>query len=175
MAGTGPPPKDPRLRQRRNKVSTAATLSRETKDRKASGRRPGLPIRDCWRCARKRPNKRCKLCRGTAVLPWHPLTLAWWKDVWRSPMAPLFLEQDIHGLFVLAELVDQFWHAPSADAAKELRLQRGYFGLTPIDRRRLQWELEHPEDEMLPADPPPSPADAEEDRKVLLALVPRGA
>ncbi|HEV3309412.1 MAG TPA: hypothetical protein VG815_02690 [Chloroflexota bacterium] len=61
-------------------------------------------------------------------------------------MAPEFLHADVHGLFLLAELEDMFHWAdkPSQkiELAKEIRLQRVAYGLTPIDRRRLQWEVE---------------------------------
>ena len=73
---------------------------------------------------------------------WHPLTLEWWADVWASPMAPEYDESDRHGLFMLAALVNHFWYQPRQDLAAEIRLQRQCFGLTPIDRRRLQWEIE---------------------------------
>jgi hypothetical protein len=73
---------------------------------------------------------------------WHPQTVAWWNDVWASPMAPEYEPSDRHGLFVLAVLVDGFWLHPHWTAAAEIRLQRQCFGLTPIDRRRLQWEIE---------------------------------
>lgn len=73
---------------------------------------------------------------------WHPLTVEWWLDIWASPMAPEFEKSDIHGLYILAALVDTFWHKPGKDTAAEIRLQRVAFGLTPIDRRRLQWEIE---------------------------------
>lgn len=73
---------------------------------------------------------------------WHPQTLQWWADVWASPMAPEYADSDRHGLFLLAVLVDSFWRSPSKELAAEIRLQRQCFGLTPIDRRRLQWEIE---------------------------------
>lgn len=73
---------------------------------------------------------------------WHPMTLAWWRDVWSSPMAPEYDDSDKHGLYVLAMLVDAFWVKPTWTTAAEIRLQRQCFGLTPIDRRRLQWEIE---------------------------------
>lgn len=73
---------------------------------------------------------------------WHSQTLRWWADVWSSPMAPEYDESDIHGLILLAVLVDAFWTEPSQALAAEIRLQRQCFGLTPIDRRRLQWEIE---------------------------------
>lgn len=73
---------------------------------------------------------------------WHPQTLAFWADVWASPMAPEYDESDRHGLFILAVLTDEFWKRPHWTAAAEIRLQRQCYGLTPIDRRRLQWEIE---------------------------------
>lgn len=77
---------------------------------------------------------------------WHPMTLAWWRDLWVSPMAPEYDGSDVHGLFMLAMLVDQFWTSPSTALAGEIRLQRQCFGLSPIDRRRLQWEIERTEE-----------------------------
>lgn len=118
----GPAPKHPSTRARRNKTSTAATLRAD-----ASIVAPELPERD-----------------------WHPMTLAWWRDLWASPMAPEYDESDRHGLFKLAMLQDDFWSAESAkerkEAAAEIRLQEQRFGLSPIDRRRLQWEIERTED-----------------------------
>lgn len=73
---------------------------------------------------------------------WHEQTRAWWADVWASPMAPEFDPSDRHGLVLLAVLVDDFWHKPTWTLAAEIRLQRQCFGLTPVDRRRLQWEIE---------------------------------
>lgn len=113
------PPKHPSARQRRNRTSTAATL-RPVVDVQV----PELPETD----------------EG-----WHPLTVAWWGDVWGSPMSAEFDPSDVHGLFVLAALVDAFWTKPSASLAGEIRLQRQCFGLTPIDRRRLQWEIDRGE------------------------------
>jgi hypothetical protein len=77
---------------------------------------------------------------------WHEQTRIWWQDVWSSPMAPEYDDSDRHGLFALAVLVDDFWTAEDPklrkELASEIRLQRQCFGLTPIDRRRLQWEVE---------------------------------
>ena len=78
---------------------------------------------------------------------WQPMTRAWWKDTWRSPMAAEFLRADVHGLYILAELVDAFWTDPEdLKLAAEIRQHRMAFGLTPIDRRRLQWEVERVEE-----------------------------
>jgi hypothetical protein len=125
---SGPPPKDPKLRQRRNRTSTAARLvmSSPVRDEAAILRQPDLPIR-----------------RGDDR-PWHRETVDFWTEVWASPMAAEFIAADIPGLILLARLVDQFNYGETGLAA-EIRLQRQCFGLTPLDRRRLQWEIERVE------------------------------
>ena len=64
-------------------------------------------------------------------------------------MAAEYDATDVHGLLQLAVLVDDFWHAESPRgrqaASAEIRLQGVRFGLSPIDRRRLQWEIERSE------------------------------
>jgi hypothetical protein len=110
-----PTPKHSSVRARRNRTTTAATLQSVH-----TVRAPELP----------------------ETRTWHPMTLAWWTDVWSSPMAPEYDSSDRHGLFLLAVLVDEFWLDPSKELAAEIRLQRQCFGLSPIDRRRLQWEIE---------------------------------
>lgn len=113
-------PKHPSTRARRNKVAGARTLSAvhdvET---------PDLPEID--------------------DVEWHDMTVWWWDDIWSSPMAPEYDESDIHGLFMLAMLVNAFWSEPSTTLMSEIRLQGQRFGLSPIDRRRLQWEIEQGE------------------------------
>ncbi|MDQ3577286.1 MAG: hypothetical protein M3443_06725 [Actinomycetota bacterium] len=104
---------------RRNRSTTASTLSR-VHDVAA----PPLPARD------------------DEDRPWHPLTEQWWAALWASPMAPEYDGSDVHGLLMLAVLVDTFWHRPNTELASEIRLQRQAYGLSPIDRRRLQWEIE---------------------------------
>lgn len=113
----GPAPKHPSVRSRTNKTSTAARLSAVH-----DVEMPDLPVPDAG--------------------DWHPMTIAWWRDIWASPMAPEFEKSDRHGLFILATLVNEFWLSPTKDLAAEIRLQRQAFGLTPMDRRRLQWEIE---------------------------------
>jgi hypothetical protein len=43
-------------------------------------------------------------------------------------------------------VVDDFWSTSDAkdrrEAAQEIRLQAQRYGLSPMDRRRLQWEIE---------------------------------
>ena len=47
---------------------------------------------------------------------------------------------------MLADLMDLYWYG-KRDLAGEIRLQGQCFGLTPIDRRRLQWEVQRVEAE----------------------------
>jgi hypothetical protein len=50
----------------------------------------------------------------------------------------------------------------------EIRLQQQAYGNTPLDRTRLQWEVEHPEPEKEPAEAEAPPV--LDPRKVLRAL-----
>ena len=118
----GPAPKDPSARARRNKASTKATIQADS-----AIVAPELPEYD-----------------------WHPMTLEWWRDLWASPMAPEYDDSDRHGLFKLAMLTNDFWTAGTAkerkEALAEIRMQEQRYGLSPMDRRRLQWEIEKSEE-----------------------------
>lgn len=132
----GPAPKDPALRQRRNKTSTAATLSADH-----GIEAPPLPPR--YRVDRKTGER--------TEVAWHPMALDLWEEVWASPMAPEYLNADHHGLYIITTLTDTYWKRledgePVTGLAMEIRLQRAEFGLTPIARRRLQWEVEKTEE-----------------------------
>ena len=120
MGMRGPAPKPAATRQRRNRVSTATTLVLAHR-----ARVPKLP---------PRPDG-----------AWHAMTVGWWRDIWRSPMAAEFVQADIHGLYRLAVLVDAFWEEPSVKLHAEIRAGSQCYGLTPIDRRRLQWEVQRVE------------------------------
>ena len=121
----GPAPKPPGLRQRKNRASTKATLP--TKAEAAKWEVPLLP---------ELPQKR----------KWHERVIIWWDAIWKSPMAAEYLEPDKQGLILLAYLQQSFWMSRSSKDrfkwAGEIRQQEVRFGLTPIDRRRLQWEVE---------------------------------
>jgi hypothetical protein len=109
-----PPLKDPARRRRTNKVAGARTLQAV-----AGLKTPTLPV----------------------DIRWHPRVEQWWAGLWSSPMAPEYDESDVDELLVLAVLYHQFWMEPSKDLAGEIRLQRQCFGKTPMDRRRLQWDI----------------------------------
>jgi len=70
------------------------------------------------------------------------MTRAWWRDLWHSPMTDEYLRADEHALYRLAVLIDMFWLEPTKELAGEIRLQQQAFGLTPLDRRRLEWSIE---------------------------------
>lgn len=121
----GPIPKEASVRARRNKNSTNAIL------RAVPGAKvPTLP-------------------KGRK---WHPMTVAWWTDTWKSPMAPEFTESDFHGIARMSYIVD-LYHLAADDedlrtmlaTSVEIRHLGQSFGLTPIDRRRLQWTIEQGE------------------------------
>ena len=123
MAGNGPPPKAPATRARRNATPGSAQLP-------AGSRAPAVP--ELPTIGRRR---------------WHPQTIVWWEDVWKDPMSAEFANSDKHGLFMLAELVNAFWKLTATNPlrpklATEIRMQGQRFGLSPLDRRRLQWEIE---------------------------------
>lgn len=117
MAGRGPAPKPASIRQRTNKKSGATTL--ETVD--ATGKAPVIP----------NPDGRI----------WHPLTVKAWAHAWASPMASQWLETDADALGRVALMWDEFYKAPDSKVLAEIRLQEQRFGLSPLDRSRLQWEI----------------------------------
>ena len=126
MGGKGPAPKPAQIRQRANKKSTKATLPADGQQ----GNAPELP----------------------PVREYHPLTLQWWEKVWASPMASEFLETDADGLARVALLIDAYYvlisdpdavltSGKAKELMSEIRLQEARFGLSPVDRSRLQWEV----------------------------------
>jgi hypothetical protein len=56
-------------------------------------------------------------------------------------MASRWLDSDVFVLGRLAVLWDAFYTHPEAHAMAEIRLQEQRFGLSPIDRVRLSWEV----------------------------------
>lgn len=127
--------KDPSVRARQNKAATRATLTAPD-----DAEIPELP---------ERPRNLDEI-ESEIVLDWHPQTLAWWADVWASPMAEQWDRSDVHNVVVVALLYDDIWRAGSAkarkDALAEYRLQRADLGLSPYARRRLEWTIETAEE-----------------------------
>lgn len=124
----GRKPKDPKIRQRQNKASTAAVLKPPTELTK---RTPPLP-------------------RG---FQWHAQARQWWRNAWRSPMAQEWLETDKDVLERVVVLVNDFWNRPSEKLALAIDKLSQELGLTPMARQRLHWKVEHGT-----AEPPPQTA-----------------
>ena len=116
----GPPPKPPGTRRRRNKGPSARNLGAAPPSRA----RPSPP---------ELPGAENPL----------PETRAWWETVWTSPMAAVYLDADVPALARLATLVDRL-HRGDAGARllAEIRSLEDRYGLSPLARRRLQWEVE---------------------------------
>lgn len=120
----GPPPKDPKLRQRRNKDATAGTFIDTSPI--AEGDIPELPERDDG-------------------VEWHPRAVRLWDEIWTAPMASEYTLADVHRVELYVDLFHRCKVQYSAAAMAELRLQGVCLGVTPIDRRRLQWEIKRVE------------------------------
>ncbi|MGE3075478.1 MAG: hypothetical protein AB7N24_17315 [Dehalococcoidia bacterium] len=123
----GPPPKRAATRQRRNRVAGAATLSATARASEV----PELP--------------------SIGRTKWHPMTLAWWESVWTDPISATFAASDKHGMLRLAALTNRWWKLPETSPLRvkfsaEIRQLESKFGLSPLDRRRLQVEIERGED-----------------------------
>jgi len=89
-------------------------------------------------------------------------------------MAGQFLQSDIDGLGRLAVLVDEFNRKPQAKLLAEIRLQESRFGLSPLDRSRLQWEIARAE-ETKPKTPARRPRADAVDPRAALTLVAGGS
>src|SRR6185503_3451547 len=105
MAGHGPDPKDPEVRARRNRVSTAGVIEAPPAKMPALGR--------------YRP-RRFPEATEEGLVQWHPETRRWWKTIWASPIAGRWIDAHAIGLRSLARLVDDFWRAGTPDLAKQL-------------------------------------------------------
>lgn len=157
-----PAPKHPGARARRNTSSTASVLISDPEVEIPP--LPGHPFAEDDE-------------------DWHPNAKAMWADLWSSPMAPEYADSDIHGMYVLLALYDDFYKATSFSArakiAAEIRLSGQRFGTSPLDRRRLEWTIAQTEEAQdrgrrrrgqgdQPAKPPPLAAN--DPRAVLRAL-----
>lgn len=150
-----PIPKDPKLRQNRNKHSTEAQLiDGAALDSVDGGEIPDLPP---------------KFDADGVETEWLPQTAAYWKDIWTSPMRTEYTLADYHRMVVYIDAFDRYWRKPNNATAAELRLQGVSFGLTPIDRRRLQWEIKRSEPKGR-KEPPKKPESGEDPRQGLRAV-----
>lgn len=143
-----PIPKPAAQRQRRNRTVTAASLEA------GPALKVALPTRySSLRCSV------CPLPRYEHVrkhfdereieahdydpreIEWRPPTVSWWDVIWASPMVGEWVDADVPGLLALAVLVDEFWTFGDAKIHAEMRQASREFGLSPLSRRQLQWEI----------------------------------
>lgn len=120
----GPLPKNPATRARRNRSTSRALLPNESRPIEEKPRLPNCPNEGGW----------------------HSMATRFWDDVWSSPMHFEYLRGDLPSLFRLVTLVDVYWKTMSLPVAKELRLLEREFGLTPLSRRRLEWQVAQSEE-----------------------------
>lgn len=120
--------KHPSVRQRKNVAAGAATLRVLEPDEIVIPDMPELYNDD-----------------GTQR-PWTIHAVRYWRTIWSSPMAPEYHKSDIEGLYRLLALVDAFWRKPSMTLNGEIRLYEAQFGLNPLARRRLEWQIETTEE-----------------------------
>lgn len=112
MAGTGPAPKDPGKRARRN----ADPIPRTTLQF-VPGSQPKLP--------------------ENVGVEWHEMTRRWWKMWAESELSKMFTDTDWNFLLDTAKVHSAFWNG-SFGVAQELRVRVAKFGMTPEDRARLR-------------------------------------
>lgn len=111
----GPPPKHPSDRRRRNRVQTVE-LPADGSGLEA----PELPGAD-------------------DLLEW---TRNYWTGLWASPMAVVWEPMDVPALIRLARLQDrQMRGEGTSTELGEIRNLEDRFGLSPMARKRLQWEI----------------------------------
>jgi len=136
----GPVPKHHNTRARTNRSASRATLFELSPDEVEI---PSLPAMRLVERKRKERDEDGVIQTTTELveMPWRLETASWWEDTWSSPMASEYHRSDVHGLFRLAVLIDDFWSAPSAKLNIRIRLAQKDYGLTPLDRRRLEWSI----------------------------------
>jgi hypothetical protein len=87
-------------------------------------------------------------------------------------MASQWLATDADALGRLALLWDAFYKSPDPKTLAEIRLQESRFGLSPLDRSRLQWEVSRAEEAELkrPAAPAVKRTGTHDPRRILQAI-----
>lgn len=157
--------KHPSTRARRNKASTAATLvEREPVDRSAwtvAQLRAEIKLRNEERHPDDRLPTSGTKARLREVLDnddspapplpdrptgWVTPTRVWWAAVWASPMSEEWhFETDVHNVYMAAMHYDDIWTATTATDRQKATVAYdrvvAKLGLTPYDRRRLEWTI----------------------------------
>lgn len=150
-----PLPKPPAKRQRRNRTATSATLEAPPVEHAklpgrtspkvcaaAVDRKSGCPLPATDHDLEHFAKHMIEVHQFVAAeLEWHALTLVWWDTIWKSPMVEEWVDADVPGLVNLAMLWDDFYRWGDPRTHGEARLASREFGLTPMSRRGLQWEI----------------------------------
>lgn len=76
---------------------------------------------------------------------WSAATREWWRVIWLSPMAKLWIDSDVPNLLALGELMEL--PKKSAEHYAEIRQMRAHYGLTPASRKSLMWLIPPAEEE----------------------------
>lgn len=139
----GPPPKDPKVRQRMNKSPTRATLPPESETAKLKV--PPIPKKNGG---------------------WTEQAQQAWYQIWRSPMAARYLKADFFRIEVLIDLVDRYWRGQT-ELAAQIRLEGDSFATSPLARRRLEWEIRDQEEAVAVGDGRPAPKTRRDTMNVL--------
>jgi hypothetical protein len=71
---------------------------------------------------------------------WLKQTREWWAEIWRSPMALAWLDSDIYVLRRLARYKDDEARGEKGLSTAIVNIE-DRFGLSPLGRRRLMWEI----------------------------------
>ena len=138
-----PIPKPAAVRQRRNKAVTRSLL-------------PAVPMT----LSHQLPER----SDGEA---WRQEAIDLWRLAWASPMAAEFMDSDVPGLLLIADLTHRYWTTGNFKVAAELRLQRREYGLAPLARRSLQWEVAKVKEAVTRAQEPTKPRVVKDPRSVL--------
>lgn len=144
----GPVPKNAATRQRRNRTSTKAHLEAPSATPiDLPTRYSSFKCRECYLTVGKHTAEQFDKediephSFEPAEEEWRALTVTWWSTIWASPMAEEWVDADVPGLVALAVLVDEFWRTGNREIAAEIRMQQREYGLSPLSRRSLQWEV----------------------------------
>jgi hypothetical protein len=85
------------------------------------------------------------------------------------------VDSDVPGIKRLILLVEDFHRTDKpgerSNMEKEIRLQEARYGLSPLDRRRLEWSVEQPEENGDGAPPPREPEKPRDDPRNVLRMV----
>lgn len=158
-------PKSAATRQRRNRTTTAAVLEASPAHHvELPGRRSafeciamvdrikGCPLIGAWHDLEHFAKHEVEPHDFVpAEVAWHPMTLNWWRTIWDSPMIGEWVDADLPRLIEIAMMRDELWRTGDSKMAAEIRLQEREFGLTPLSRRSLQWEIKRVEAASRPA------------------------